>query len=420
MIYSGRISIPEPVEYILKKLNDAGHEAYAVGGCIRDAILGRTPNDWDITTSALPEQVKALFRRTIDTGIQHGTVTVLLREGTFEVTTYRIDGIYEDSRHPKDVTFTSDLTEDLRRRDFTINAMAYHPAAGLADPYNGLADLESRTIRAVGDPYARFDEDALRILRAIRFAGQLGFTIEPETLAAIDTFAPRLQLISAERIQTELTKLLSSAHPDYLQLATDAGISAVILPELYRQSPEVQAAVMRAMTLTAPKHTLRLALLLSAPDTDADAASTDAEQRLRALKYDNDTIAAVKQLVRYRDYGFDPDLPGTRTAIYNVGGDLFPDYLDYLHALAAAGLMTGLTTADTNRIADQYKAVTEAGDCITLKQLALTGGDLIALGVAPGKEMGRILHEMLMRVHRDPSLNTRGSLTEMLSEIISL
>ena len=167
------IQIPEKVDYILNILHENGHEAYAVGGCVRDALLGREPEDWDITTSAQPEQVKELFTRTIDTGLQHGTVTVMLQSEGFEITTYRIDGVYEDGRHPKEVQFTSDLIEDLNRRDFTINAMAYSKEDGIVDAFDGVGDLKRGVIKCVGDARERFSEDALRMLRAVRFAGQL-------------------------------------------------------------------------------------------------------------------------------------------------------------------------------------------------------------------------------------------------------
>ena len=178
------IMVPGAVREILKTLQDAGYEAYIVGGCVRDAILGLEPKDWDITTSALPEQVKSLFSNTVDTGIQHGTVMVI-RHGTgYEVTTYRIDGEYKDGRHPENVVFTRSLAEDLKRRDFTINAFAYSPEKGVVDMFDGLEDLENRLIRCVGDPNARFSEDALRIMRAVRFSAQLAFKIETVTLAA--------------------------------------------------------------------------------------------------------------------------------------------------------------------------------------------------------------------------------------------
>ena len=228
------INLPEKVKFIIDTITAAGFEAFAVGGCIRDSILGRNPADWDITTSAKPEQVKALFAKTFDTGIQHGTITVLLDKEGFEVTTYRIDGEYEDSRHPKEVVFTSNLIEDLKRRDFTINAMAYNETVGLVDEFGGLEDIDRGVIRCVGDPGERFSEDALRIMRAIRFSAQLGYEIEENTKQAIVELADTLQNISAERIQVELVKLLCSPHPDYLKIMYDTGVTKIVLPEFDR------------------------------------------------------------------------------------------------------------------------------------------------------------------------------------------
>ena len=197
--------IPDKVNKIIEELRNYGFEAYAVGGCVRDMILGRSPQDWDITTSATPLEVKSIFRRTVDTGIVHGTVTVLLDKDHFEVTTYRLDGEYEDNRHPKEVSFTSSLTEDLKRRDFTINAMAYNEIEGVIDLFGGMEDLQRGLIRCVGSAKERFEEDALRILRAVRFSAQLGFTIEEDTLKAVREKAENLKNISAERIRVELT-----------------------------------------------------------------------------------------------------------------------------------------------------------------------------------------------------------------------
>ena len=231
------MEIPADVAQIINTLEQAGFEAFAVGGCVRDTILGRTPGDWDITTSARPAQVKALFRRTVDTGIQHGTVTVLLGKEGYEVTTYRIDGEYRDGRHPEAVAFTASLKEDLARRDFTINAMAYSPKTGIIDVFGGMEDLERRVIRCVGSARERFGEDALRILRAVRFSAQLGFAIDPETEEAIQEMAGRLELISRERIQVELDKLLCSANPGYFRKVYELGITAVVMPEFDRAMP---------------------------------------------------------------------------------------------------------------------------------------------------------------------------------------
>ncbi len=228
------IRLPEEVKNIIETLTEAGFEAYAVGGCVRDAILGRKPQDWDITTSAKPEDVKRLFRRTVDTGIQHGTVTVMIDKTGYEVTTYRIDGEYEDCRHPKEVTFTTKLSEDLLRRDFTINAMAYNEKEGLVDLFGGREDLEKGLIRCVGEASERFDEDALRILRAFRFAAQLGFEIDEKTFEAAKEKAPNLAKVSAERIRVELNKILLSKGPDRLFAAQEAGVTKVVLPEFDR------------------------------------------------------------------------------------------------------------------------------------------------------------------------------------------
>lgn len=226
-----KIFLPEKVNFIINKLKENGYEAYAVGGCVRDSVLGRVPDDWDITTSATPNETKALFKRTFDTGIEHGTITVLVDKEAFEVTTYRVDGEYEDSRHPKEVVFTRSLKEDLLRRDFTINAMAYNEEEGLVDIFGGIEDLERKVIRCVGDARERFGEDALRILRAVRFAAQLGFRIEEETMEGIRKLAPTLANISAERIQVELVKMLVSPNPGLLALSYELGITKVILPE---------------------------------------------------------------------------------------------------------------------------------------------------------------------------------------------
>ena len=228
------ISIPKHASDIIKTLSSHGYEAFVVGGCVRDSILGKEPADWDITTSALPEQVKALFPRTIDTGLKHGTVTIMMDKIGYEVTTYRIDGTYEDHRRPNDVTFTSSLREDLMRRDFTINAMAYNEEKGLVDLFGGIQDLNDRIIRCVGNPTERFDEDALRMFRAVRFAGQLNFNIEKETLAAIEAQHAFLKDVSAERIQIELLKLLISGHPEMIRAAYETGLTSVFLPEFDR------------------------------------------------------------------------------------------------------------------------------------------------------------------------------------------
>lgn len=265
------IQLPEKVKFIIDTIMEAGCEAYAVGGCIRDFILGREAADWDITTSASPLLVKELFRHTIDTGIKHGTVTVMLGKEGFEVTTYRVDGKYEDGRHPESVTFTASLKEDLKRRDFTINAMAYNEQSGLVDEFGGLQDIENKIIRCVGDAGERFTEDALRMMRAVRFSAQLGYEIEEKTSAAISKLAERLRLISAERIAVELTKLAVSPHPEKLRTAWETGITKIILPEFDRcmeteqNNPHhcysVGEHILKSMQEIRPEKGLRLAML---------------------------------------------------------------------------------------------------------------------------------------------------------------
>ena len=228
-----KIDLPEDVSFIINTIEKNGHQAYAVGGCVRDTIMGVTPNDWDITTNALPEEVKSYFTKTIDTGIQHGTVTVMLHSTGYEVTTYRIDGDYLDGRHPSSVEFSDRLTDDLCRRDFTINAMAYNERTGLVDEYGGIDDINNKVIRCVGRPEERFTEDALRMMRAIRFSAQLGFTIEDNTYKAIEKLSANIQKVSMERVCVELKKTLMSDNPDFCRLYGTTNLFKDILPQLH-------------------------------------------------------------------------------------------------------------------------------------------------------------------------------------------
>ena len=348
-----KIELPRKVVLIIKNLQRHGYDAYAVGGCVRDSILNRKPEDWDITTSAKPEQVKRIFRRTVDTGIEHGTVTVLIGKDGFEVTTYRVDGLYEDGRHPKEVTFTSRLEEDLKRRDFTINAMAYNDDERLVDAFGGMRDLNYHLIRCVGDPKERFSEDALRILRAVRFSAQLAFPIEPETAEAIKSLAPNLEKISAERIQAELVKLLVSDHPERIQDACELGITKVVLPEwddmvfVKHNTPhhkyDVAAHTVHALQNVKNDKVLRLTMLfhdmgkpvMKTTDENgrdhfkghAIASEQIAKTVMKRLKFDNDTIRKVTKLVAYHDYRMEPTGANVRRAMHEIGVELFPYYL---------------------------------------------------------------------------------------------
>lgn len=441
------INLPEKVKYIIDTITEAGYEAYAVGGCIRDSILGREPNDWDITTSARPEQVKELFRRTVDTGIAHGTVTVMLDKEGFEVTTYRIDGEYEDHRHPREVTFTSQLVEDLRRRDFTINAMAYNETAGLVDAFNGMGDIKQKVIRCVGCAKDRFAEDALRILRAIRFSAQLGYTIEKETGEAIRELAASLSAISAERIQTELVKLLISPHPDYLRQAYDMGVTAVILPELdycmttSQNHPHhcytVGEHILHSLEHVPAQKDVRLAMLLhdiGKPRTlEADqdgithfyghsaVSAKMAEMILKRLKFDNDTIATVCRLVEFHDYGNNvkPTAATVRRAINQIGEDIFPKFLLVKRAdiMAQSDYQRSEKLELVEAWDKKYQDILARRQCVSLKDLAVSGRDLIAAGMTPGREMGEMLQRMLQHVLDVPEDNTMEKLFEIFLKV---
>ena len=352
------IQIPEKVNKIIHLLQENGYDAYAVGGCVRDSLLGRIPADWDITTSARPLEVKNLFKRTIDTGLQHGTVTVMMGKEGFEVTTYRIDGEYEDSRHPKEVIFTGKLEEDLKRRDFTINAMAYNDREGLVDVFGGAKDLENQIIRCVGDPSERFTEDALRIMRAVRFSAQLGFSIEEETKRAAGELAETLKKISAERIHTELVKLLVSPHPQYLKTAWELGITRVVLPEFDAMMETGQnnphhcytlgEHTLKALESVCADRVLRLAVVFhdmgkpekrSTDEMGIDhfyghqkASEEIARRILRRLRFDNDTIAAVTKLVLCHECPWECTPCTVRKALNKTGAELFPMLLEIRHA----------------------------------------------------------------------------------------
>ncbi len=442
-----QIQLPDKVHKIINTLEAAGYEAYAVGGCVRDSILGRKPDDWDITTLAKPEEIKRLFPRTIDTGIRHGTVTVMLDKEGFEVTTYRIDGDYEDGRHPKEVTFTASLEEDLKRRDFTINAMAYNEHQGLVDLYGGLADMEAGMIRCVGDAKERFTEDALRMMRAVRFSAQLGYRIEEATKTAITALAPDLQKISAERIQAELIKLVISAHPDYLRIAYETGITAQILPEfdLCMETPQnnphhcytVGEHILHSMQAIEPDKVLRLGMLfhdIGKPQTmtvDEEGITHNkkhpavgaemTKKILRRLKFDNDTTEKVVKLVLYHDQDIGATQAGVRRAMNRIGEDIFP-MLFAVHRAdisAQSDYMREEKLRKFSYIEELYDTVRSQGDAVSLKDLAITGRDLIAQGMKPGREIGAVLQSLLEQVLEDPSLNTPEQLLEISKKIVT-
>ena len=398
-----QIVIPEQVNSILESLQKAGYEAYVVGGCVRDALLGREPHDWDITTSALPTEVKNVFPRTVDTGLQHGTVTVLCGGTGYEVTTFRVDGVYEDGRHPKEVTFTPSLKEDLRRRDFTINAMAYNNASGLVDLFGGQQDLENGVVRAVGDPVQRFTEDALRIMRAIRFSAQL--------------------------------KTLVSDRPELLRTAWAAGITKEFIPEFDRcmetdqinphHCYTVGEHILKSVSLVRKDRILRITMFLhdiakpichTVDEEGIDHFRGHAEVGvhlsktiLQRLKYDNATIRQVTTLIKYHDTQIRLTEPSVRKAVVNVGIDLFPLLLEVKQAdfLAQSTYRREEKQAAFDALCGIYSRIVERGDCLSLKELAVNGNDLIKMGVKPGREVGDILTKMFEEVLDVPEHNNK-------------
>lgn len=441
------IQLPEKVKYIINRIMEAGYEAYAVGGCIRDSILGRTPEDWDITTSASPCEIKEIFNHTLDTGIKHGTVTVMLEKEGFEVTTYRIDGEYEDNRHPREVTFTSNLMEDLKRRDFTINAMAYNEQQGLVDAFEGMKDIQRKVIRCVGSPMERFSEDALRMMRAVRFSAQLGYEIEKETKKAISALAGDLKNISAERIQTELVKLILSPHPDYLQTAYETGITAVILPEFdvcmhtQQHHPHhcytVGRHTLESMKAIAPEKALRLAMLFHdmgkpacrATDEEGidhfhghpDVSEKIAADVLRRLKFDNDTTYLVRKLVRYHDRDILPRPGSVRRALFHMGEEVFPLLLQVKEAdvFAQSDYLREEKLQTLKELGQVYQQILEQKQCVSLKTLAIDGKDLMTYaGMQPGRELGEMLKTLLELVIEDPDCNNREYLLTTAGELL--
>lgn len=443
-----KIELPRKVIMIINNLQLHGYEAFAVGGCVRDSILCRRPEDWDITTSAKPEEIKRLFRRTVDTGIEHGTVTVMIGKDGFEVTTYRVDGEYTDSRHPKEVTFTTNLEEDLKRRDFTINAMAYNDEVRLVDVFGGMKDLNHHLIRCVGDPMERFSEDALRILRAVRFSAQLSCSIEKNTADAVRALAPTLKNISAERIQVELVKLLTSNHPELIQDAYELGITKVILPEwdamvgVEQNTPhhkyDVADHTLHALKNVKKDKILRLTMLFHDMGKPA-MKTTDEKGRdhfkghalvseeiartvLRRLKFDNETVKKVTRLVCYHDYRIEATPQNVRRAMNRIGVELFPYYLAVRMADVKAQSPYRRRAKIENIVAmrELYQEALYNDQCVTLRQLKVTGRDLLKLGMQPGRQMGDMLSELLELVIDDPEMNDREKLCDYVKEKLGI
>ena len=439
------IRVPADVERVVALLAASGHEAYVVGGCVRDALRGVDPHDWDVTTNATPEEIQKVFRKSLY--LNHfGTVIVRSGDHEVEVTTYRVEADYADHRHPSAVAFTDSLHEDLGRRDFTMNAMAWRPSADdrpgeLVDPFGGQRDLAARTIRAVGEPRERFAEDALRMLRAVRFATLLGFTIEPRTAEAIRESAPLAKTLSGERVQQEMTKMLRAPRPSVgFRMLSDLGLLAVICPELEiaKTIPQDKAVAedvfehsLATADATPDDLVLRLAGLLhdiGKPATFADGhfhqhefvGEAQARDILRRWRYDKDTITQVTHLIRNHMFWYQTEWTGSavRRFVRKVGLENIPALFalrraDNIGSGARSPRMYALD-ALWERVQDEIRAAS----AFSLRDLAIDGNDVMReLAIAPGPEVGRVLNELFERVTDDPTLNTRERLLALAREV---
>ena len=410
--------MPEKVEYIIDTLYEHGYEAFAVGGCIRDSLLGSEPKDWDITTNALPLEIKKIFSKTIDTGIEHGTVTVLIDKEGFEVTTYRIDGEYEDARHPKNVEFTSNLKLDLMRRDFTINAMAYNNVVGLVDEFNGKEDLEIGIIRCVGDATKRFDEDALRILRAIRFSARFGFEIHKDTRLAIKEKSVLLKKISAERIKAELDKTLMSAHPDMLKVAAENGVFDYILcriGDILKLDNKVIESIERLHNIYEKNKDIyddKQFLAMCWTVLIYSYSKDEAKEHYKDLKSDNGLLRLSTALVGGKDKELVADEYQIRKLSCEMGIEIMPCLFGIREALAQDE-----KAAEHVRLCHNiFMEEVNKGHCMQLGDMSVTGKELIEAGIKPGKHMGDLLQYLLECVLVNPERNVKEKLINMALE----
>ncbi|MCL2568625.1 MAG: CCA tRNA nucleotidyltransferase [Oscillospiraceae bacterium] len=382
-------TLPNFLLNTLETIEAAGHSAYLVGGPVRDLVMGKTPDDWDITTSATPEAVMGLFPKTVPTGLKHGTVTVLIDGRSIEVTTFRRDGAYTDHRHPEEVNFVTDLREDLSRRDFTINAMALSRTGELIDFFGGRVDLAAGLIRAVGDPLIRFEEDALRMFRALRFSAQLGFSIDPPTLSAIWAKRHLAGAISAERVRTELEKILLSSRPERIAEVFYNGLLADFAPH---PMPTLDS-LGQVPAQKHPRWACFTAVLM-------DYSAIEPTAFLRSLRLDNKTIHVAGTAAT-----LGPSLPAEPIALKHLLSRYGAEVLTVAAEVAVA--------YDRSEPAKALENIFQSGDCYSLQTLAVTGADLIAVGHPPGPVLGELLATLLNHVIRHPAANRRSELLRL-------
>ena len=435
------LKLSKGADFVIKKLKENGYSAYAVGGAVRDALLGKTPDDFDVTTSATPSDVKKIFKKTFDTGIKHGTVTVLIDNEPIEVTTFRSDGEYKDNRKPEKVTLVKKVSEDLCRRDFTINALCYNDEEGLIDLFGGATDLNNKIIRAIGDATKRFNEDALRILRAVRFSAQLDFTIEENTQKAIKACASLVKNLSVERVISEIDKIIMSDSPEHLKLLYDLGILEYIMPELWKcfmqkQNTRWHIYDVGMHTVNVIKNSpktlyLRYAALMHdwgkpyclgknelGEDTFRNHAKESfklAESFLKRYKFSNEARDKILRLVKFHDLEILPEKKYVKRAINKVGDDIFLDLCALKRADCLSQNLTltapRLTYIDT--LEKLYSEIKENHEGISLKDLKISGNDVKALGYE-GKKIGEILAFLLEHIIEIPSDNEREILLELV------
>lgn len=443
-----KIDIPENISVALEALNKRGFDAYVVGGCVRDSCLGRTPQDWDITTDAKPEEIKLCFPdlRVIETGIRHGTVSVLINKSQVEITTYRIDGDYTDHRRPDSVEFTRNLAEDLSRRDFTVNAMAYNPSVGLVDYFDGLRDLQNRQISCVGDAAKRFSEDALRILRAVRFSSVMGFTIAKDTRSAMDLLAPTLSAISAERIASELNKALLGDFVSEI-LLNSANIFMTILPELAPMQDFDQHTryhhlncwrhTVEAVKNTPPDLILRMTMLLhdiGKPSTftldeqgaghfygHAAESARLADEVLSRLRYDNSTRKQVVNLIKHHGDALEPDEAKLKRALNRFGEEdlrrlIQVKYADSRSQALEFGREREEALGEIERVLGEIISQNQA---FSLRDLAVGGHDLLMLGFSKDKGLGEALDALLGLVIDGELQNEHDALLERAKKLLN-
>lgn len=401
------MKLPPEIKKIIDTFEAAGYEAYAVGGCVRDGLMNKIPNDWDVATSAPPEAIKKLFVKTFDTGIKHGTVTIIMNDLKCEATTYRIDGAYLDGRRPSEVFFTGDLTSDLKRRDFTINAIAYHPRRGVVDPWGGADDIINKIIRGVGDADERFREDALRMLRAVRFSAATGFTIEPATAEAIKINAPSIRSVSNERVRDEFIKILCADYPDRLPMLNELGLVEHISPLIADIIKKHSREIVRGLNACANDLTLRLALFFRFTEADAIRAT------MRSLRFDNVTAGRVPLLTAWINNDVARDAYSVKRALASLG----PDMLDAALYLKEIAFPAESTAIEKTR--EIKKRVTDDAECYSLSALAVTGADIIERTNLRGSDIGAALKFLLDEAMRRPELNDKETLLKVLSRTFS-